>query len=188
MSINEIREDFDIINFKGIDLRVSDADVIRELEKLTNGKYTLVKNITDRTKMGFIVEQFRVIGLGLYDCGISALPKIIGNLTGLKTLNLARNHLVSLPETLGNLSNLQSLDLGFNMLRGLPNSFEKLIRIERLNLENNQGMFNLPEIIGNLPLLKTLILYHTGATLSSPNKEFKRLIKQLRKKKINILF
>src|SRR5688500_13862154 len=50
---------------------------------------------------------------------LTSLPKSLGQLTNLQSLNLSFNDLTSLPDWLGQLTNLQSLDLTRNRLTTL---------------------------------------------------------------------
>ena len=55
----------------------------------------------------------RVIGLDLSRLQLSKIPKILGNLTALTSLDLSENDLGDLPESIENLKNLQNtLTLG----------------------------------------------------------------------------
>ncbi|KAL7250031.1 hypothetical protein ACSBR1_012098 [Camellia fascicularis] len=67
------------------------------------------------------------------------IPEFIGNLKGLKLLNLSKNNLNSgIPSCFGNLTNLESLDLSQNKLSGeIPQQLALLIFLEFLNVSNN---------------------------------------------------
>ena len=92
---------------------------------------------------------------------LTALPKSIGNLTNLETLDLANNKLTALPDSIGNLTNLKILKLDMNDLKSLPESIGNLTNLETLDLYMNK-LTELPDSIGNLTNLKTLNLYGNG--------------------------
>ncbi|MFX1293260.1 MAG: hypothetical protein ACFFD2_00180 [Promethearchaeota archaeon] len=50
--------------------------------------------------VGVQVERDRVIGLGLYQCRITALPESFGQLESLRGLILSGNQLTALPDSL----------------------------------------------------------------------------------------
>ncbi|MED6135870.1 hypothetical protein PIB30_050694 [Stylosanthes scabra] len=72
---------------------------------------------------------------------------IIGELHGLKDLNLSHNRLVGhIPHSLGNLTNLESLDLSSNMLSGkIPSELTNLKFLEALNISQNQLVGSIPK-------------------------------------------
>jgi hypothetical protein len=72
--------------------------------------------------------------LDLRHLGLTSLPRCLGTLTHLETLNLTGNRLSRLPDTISNLSNLKHLYCGLNPISQLPNNFEKLEKLESLSL------------------------------------------------------
>ena len=72
--------------------------------------------------------------LGLSYKRITQLPKQIGQLVNLQTLDLHNNHLSTLPEQIGQLASLQSLYLDGNQLERLPRSIGKLKKLTALDL------------------------------------------------------
>ncbi|MCU0447687.1 MAG: leucine-rich repeat domain-containing protein [Microscillaceae bacterium] len=66
------------------------------------------------------------------------LPTEIGQLTGLKSLNLAYNKLKTLPESLSNLHQLHNLELGTNLLKEIPPVVYELLALKFLDLRSNQ--------------------------------------------------
>jgi Leucine-rich repeat (LRR) protein len=93
--------------------------------------------------------------LDLYGLYLEVLPKSIGNLTGLFSLNLDYNQLKDLPESIGNLTNLTSLTASNNLLTILPESIGNLVNLEYLKLSHNNGLI-FPDSIVNLKNLETL--------------------------------
>ncbi|TYI41983.1 hypothetical protein ES332_A01G065800v1 [Gossypium tomentosum] len=87
------------------------------------------------------------------------LPKEIGNLTMLNTLQLHNNMIEGVPEQIGDLFNLETLGLSSNQLKGyLPPSIGNLTRLRILNLYNN-SQTGVPHQIGNLMDLEKLSIH-----------------------------
>ncbi len=93
-------------------IKPEQAQALEELEKLIDNSIPQVEEIEWNT-FGVKTDGKNVIGLGLYDQGLSTLPESIGNLRSLKELYLHRNQLSTLPESIGNLnsSNFSNLSL-----------------------------------------------------------------------------
>ena len=74
------------------------------------------------------------------------IPPEIGNLTGLKELELGMVNLTGeIPPEIGNLTNLISLRMYGNGLTGsIPESFGNLLNLEHLDLQNNQLSGDIP--------------------------------------------
>ncbi len=111
--------------------------------------------------------------LDLSGLGLTSLPKVIGDLTHLESLNLNKNQLTALPETFGNLTRLKRLNLGYNQLTSLPETFGNLTHLESLNLNKNQ-LTALPETFGNLVSLTHL--YLNDNQLTSLSEKFGNLV------------
>ncbi|MFX1260061.1 MAG: leucine-rich repeat domain-containing protein, partial [Promethearchaeota archaeon] len=137
-------------------LKPEEAKALKDLEGLIGENILLVEKI-EWTTFGVKIEGDKVVGVGLYNQGLSTLPESIGNLSSLKILELWSNKLSTLPESIGNLSSLKDLRLGGNKLSTLPESITKLTSLQKLNLQSNQ-LTTLPESIGNLSSLKDLWL------------------------------
>jgi len=89
--------------------------------------------------------------------GLTELPEALGQLTQLRSLNLAHNLLTTLPEWVGSLTQLQSLNLSYNRLTALPGSLGKLTNLWELDLVGNQ-ITTLPASISRLTNLTVLYL------------------------------
>ena len=91
---------------------------------------------------------------------IGSLPPELGNLTGLRRLDLADNDLFgAIPPELGNLTELRQLDLGDNNLTGtFPPALLNLVSLETLNLGGNGLKGTLPPGLGDLGSLRSLDL------------------------------
>jgi Leucine-rich repeat (LRR) protein len=104
------------------------------------------------------VENGMVVALALRGCGLSSLPDSIGQMTGLRQLDLTGNRLTLLPESLGNLVYLERLYVDDNQLTALPDSIGNLHHLEELFVDRNR-LGALPESIGLLAGLCVLNAY-----------------------------
>ena len=95
------------------------------------------------------VRNMNITELSFFFDNLNSLPKEIGNLQKLKTLNLQGNNLKSLPKEIGNLTNLEGLYLDTNKLTKLPESIGNLTNLEELYVCDNK-LTKLPSSIGNL--------------------------------------
>jgi len=88
------------------------------------------------------------------------LPEQLGDLTGLKELNLQGcQGLTGLPERLGDLTGLKKLYLeSCCRLEGLPEQWGDLTGLKMLNLSRFEGLTGLPEQLGDLTRLTKLNL------------------------------
>jgi Leucine-rich repeat (LRR) protein len=68
------------------------------------------------------------------NCSLEAVPREIGLLTRLATLDLSSNAIATLPEEIGLLTNLTALKMERNPLESLPRSFACLTALESLRL------------------------------------------------------
>ncbi|XP_064410512.1 uncharacterized protein LOC102354453 [Latimeria chalumnae] len=86
---------------------------------------------------------------------IDLLPREVGQLKNLTTLNLDTNDLKEVPAEIGALQNLERLTLSNNLLRFLPPEFGQLKKLQSLHLANNR-LEELPAQVcqlGNLTFL-----------------------------------
>ncbi|MFX1503606.1 MAG: GTP-binding protein, partial [Promethearchaeota archaeon] len=111
----------------------------------------------DNTSFGIKIEESNVVGLGLFNCFLSTLPKSIASLKSLQKLNLCCNQLIQVPEVILKLDSLEWLDLALTDLKLLPESIGNLNSLKFLYLENN-SLAKLPRSISHLGYLKELNL------------------------------
>ncbi|MYC89836.1 MAG: hypothetical protein F4X15_00030 [Gemmatimonadetes bacterium] len=113
-------------------------------------------------------SQGRVVELSLLSNNLSGrIPAELGNLSGLRILNLPGNGLVGpIPAAIGNLSQLEELHLTFNPLNGeIPPEIGKLSNLRRLNLASTEGLGgSIPAELGNLGKLEELSLNNNRLT------------------------
>ena len=127
-----------------------------DLNKIKNVGFPYLFNIDDNS-FGFNVQNGRVVGLGLFNCGLTTLPESFSNLKSLKNLTLKCNPFKKLPESIMKLISLEKLDLSLTNLTTLSDSFGNLKALKELHLENN-WLTQLPESFGNLDSLQILHL------------------------------
>lgn len=89
---------------------------------------------------------------------LTELPKSIGRLKYLQSLDLSGNFMTTLPEKIGNLTHLQVF-VGPSDLKVLPISFGNLKELKELKLDGNK-LRTLPESLRNLTQLQSLNLAH----------------------------
>ncbi|MFX1256961.1 MAG: GTP-binding protein [Promethearchaeota archaeon] len=127
----------------------------------------------DETTLGVKIQKGHIVGLGLFNCGLTTLPESFNSFKFLKKLILRCNPLNKLPESIIKLMILEELDLSLTNLKILPKSIGNLKRLKKLLLENN-WLKTLPESIGNLTSLKILNLENNP--LNALPKSFVNLI------------
>jgi len=142
--------------YEKLGLLTEDIKVLLDLERITNKSCDHVYEIS-MDSCGFEVKDSKIIGIGLFNCGLTNFPEQILKFKSLEKLNLADNKLETLPESISELRNLKKLDLSINKLNSIPESIGKLEFLKSLVLEQNQ-LESLPESIGNLKNLKVLNL------------------------------
>lgn len=109
---------------------------------------------------GISVQDGRVTEVRLANNQLKgAIPGEIGNLAGLKVLNIALNQLTGvIPETFGNLTSLEELTLSKNELNGqVPPELGLLSSLKKLILFDNQLTGPLPDL-SFLQNLKELVM------------------------------
>lgn len=88
---------------------------------------------------------------------LTTLPEDLGTLTEVEHLQLRNNQLTRLPEALGRCHKLETLYLSHNQLSALPQSLGRLERLRALYCDKNQ-LTALPEEMGDLQSLRYLHL------------------------------
>jgi len=95
--------------------------------------------------------------LDLGNIGLTEVPKLLGRLSQIKSLDLSYNHLMELPDFIGSLTQLQSLNLSNNRLATLPEWIGQLTQLQELRLSDNE-LAELPESLCRLTQLQELKL------------------------------
>ncbi|MFX1236745.1 MAG: GTP-binding protein [Promethearchaeota archaeon] len=111
----------------------------------------------DTDSFGMRILNGKVVGLALFNCGLSYLPDSFKKLINLKELILRCNPLIDFPQQILDLFSLTMLDLALTGSMRIPKNIKKLSHLEVLHLENNM-ISTLPETIGDLKELRILHL------------------------------
>ncbi|XP_062162034.1 probable LRR receptor-like serine/threonine-protein kinase At3g47570 [Alnus glutinosa] len=109
--------------------------------------------------------------LYIANCGIKGnIPRHIGNLSNLMTLNLQIIELVGLiPSAVGRLDKLQALFLDYNRLEGpIPSNLCHLESLFELYLDSNELSGSIPVCISNMTSLRVLYLDSNQLTSMIP--------------------
>ncbi len=138
--------------YEKLGLNSEDIKVLLDLERNINKTFDQVYEIS-MDSCGIEVKDCNVIGIGLFNCGLTNFPEQILEFKSLQKLNLADNKLETIPASISELRNLTKLDLSLNKLNSIPESIGKLEFLKNLALEQNQ-LESLPASIGNLKNLK----------------------------------
>jgi len=105
----------------------------------------------DRARLDGVTE------LDLSYMGLTEVPEVLGELTGLQVLNLWENQISSIPEAIGQLTSLQVLFLSGNQISSIPEVLGQLTGLQVLYLDNNL-LSSIPEVLGQLTSLQELSL------------------------------
>ena len=96
--------------------------------------------------------------LRLNENKVKKLPDSIGSLSRLQRLYLEGNRLSALPDSIGKLTLLEDVDLSGNAFSVFPDVLLDLPKLRNLDLRGNAGLQKLPEQIGKMKSLRTLVL------------------------------
>ncbi len=95
---------------------------------------------------------------------IKVLPAALGRLSALRALRLRGHRVAALPDSLCDLAELQVLDLCGCLFDRLPARFAALSNLEHLDLSLCKNLTALPEDIGELARLRSLLAGDTAIT------------------------
>jgi Leucine-rich repeat (LRR) protein len=88
----------------------------------------------------------------------AALPKLIANLSCLRTLKLSRCGIEEVPSNIGKLIHMRHVDLSWNEIRGLPEEMCELYNMLTLDVSFCLKLERLPDNIGRLVKLRHLCI------------------------------
>ena len=126
-------------NLKSISINANSlVFVAKELFSITTLKTLKIKN----TKLQELSDNFEIKCLDLENLHLSnnqltRLPKWLGKLEKLITLDAAKNHLSTLPESILNLKNLKRLNLDSNNFETVPTCLLALNHLHHLSMDQN---------------------------------------------------
>lgn len=84
------------------------------------------------------IFQLPLVSLGLLEVKLVSIPKQIGQMLTLRTLDLTENLLETFDRELCQLTNLTHLYLSNNRLKSLPQEFGNLVALEEIDLDCNR--------------------------------------------------
>lgn len=151
---NPVDETSPIVLFDDIPVLQSDSKVLQYFENELNlplPAISLRNFLTEDEVYGYLIDDNKLIGLGLDGASIESLSAIILNLTNLKYLSLKNNDLQELPAFVNQLSTLEILDITKNNLTSLP-PLQNLTKLNHLNFRDNK-IEELPQLPPNLQSL-----------------------------------
>uniref|UniRef100_A0A7N2LPY1 ADP-ribosyl cyclase/cyclic ADP-ribose hydrolase n=1 Tax=Quercus lobata TaxID=97700 RepID=A0A7N2LPY1_QUELO len=154
------------ISLKSLEIFIlSSCSKLKKFPKIVGDMSCLLKLYLDGTAIEDLpatMEQLTgLIKLDLTNCkNLSSLPRVIYSLTSLNTLTLSGcSKLYKMQENLGNLKGLKELDMSCTGIRDLPLSMKQLTGLIKLDLTNCKNLSSFPGVICSLTSLKTLTLY-----------------------------
>ncbi|MBD3350782.1 MAG: leucine-rich repeat protein [Candidatus Lokiarchaeota archaeon] len=101
---------------------------------------------------------------GVFQQGLKEIPATLGELTGLKKLNLKQNEIRQLHEDVfSKMNKLESLILTNNNLKTLPKSIGELTSLKKIEVYGNH-LETIPSTIGNLHSLEDLDIHFNKIT------------------------
>jgi hypothetical protein len=115
------------------DIVPEDAEILRKLENFM-GREIFPAKVINWNNRGFLIENNRLTGLGLYNCGLKILPEFLGGLNSLKNLYIARNNIADIPDFISELKSITKLYIAFNELSNFPESILDLKNLHYLSL------------------------------------------------------
>lgn len=129
--------------------------------------YSRLKNLENlymRSPAGFNINVEETLydltglkSLTIHTDSLISVSEKIGNLKNLEKLNLSENNLISLPSQIGKLKNLKELNLSYNSLISLPVQIGEIKSLNQLDLSYNK-LVSLPSTFSQLDVLVLLNL------------------------------
>ncbi|XP_076465791.1 uncharacterized protein LOC143297367 [Babylonia areolata] len=137
------------------------------------------KEITEIPQVILTSHPQFIYSLLLADNQLSHLPgSIFIVLSGLKDLDLTKNHLTALPEEVGHCRHLQTLCVVENRLLALPDSLARCTELNRLDISHNH-FTKFPEVITKLTNMRRLYAHNLQLTRLPDNLGDLHLLRKL---------
>lgn len=139
-----------IVNENYVPHQIFCLKFLQELYIRNTSFYEIEPNDNSVYQLPTEIEYFAssLIHLGIYDTTITHLPKQLGELKQLKSLELSNTGLVSLPDTIADLSSLTSLSVPGNNLTSLPTTMINLQSLFQITLKNNIALQSIQPLNG----------------------------------------
>ena len=112
---------------------------------------------------GYVIENHRIVGLGLNDLGLTVIPEPVLKMTALRNFYCCSNAIKTIPEVIKGLINLKNINLFGNFITSLPVEMYKLNGLRVLNVSKN-ALRSIPEGIEELPALNRFYLHENQLT------------------------
>ena len=141
-----------------------------ERDRKVKVDYGSAKNSTQlESKKAFsfktaLKSKAKIEEISIVNEGIKLIPREIGDIQGLRFLDLENNRIIEIPKELTQLSSLRELHLSGNNLRLLPQSFNNLDSLRILGLANNI-FAEFPLQITKMERLEALDLSNNGISV-----------------------
>ncbi|KAJ1273959.1 hypothetical protein BS78_05G026000 [Paspalum vaginatum] len=150
---------------------ISSMDMLISIFQVKNLKYLEMSLLQCEALPEAISDIWSLEAVHLRYSGLIELPKSIGNLQKLRTLNLSSCwKLKCLPDSIGDCNSLSSIDLfSCRELTALPNSIGKLQKLKTLSLSHCAKLKYLPDSFGDSNMLSSIDLFNCGELTTLPN-------------------
>lgn len=139
---------------------MKDPDILRQLEALVGTTFPHTVQDGRCTELSLANDGALYHGLIRHHSAAAQqdILRLICRLTGLRRLNLRRNHVFALPAEFAQLVELEHLILGSNYLGVVPESIRGFRQLRSLHLGNND-LTEIPAWLGELNQLEYLALH-----------------------------
>ena len=157
--VRNMSEDNNLVKFKSELIPEEEANVLKEIEDILEGSLRISKErLGYFDKFTVYIQNNTTTELNIVECRLQTLPPSIGDLKGLKQLDLSFDSLMYLPDSIGELKKLEWLMLTDNKLKKLPDSIGNLTKLKKLELGSN-NLMKLPSSIIQLKSLQSLDIH-----------------------------
>ena len=154
-----MKNNSDVIDFRGFKLVKSDAEVIEDIEKTLN--VMLKKGV----QLGeYLIEGNRITRLNISSLVMKKIPESLKNLTALEELTLDIDEIENFGEIVPYLPSLELLNLCFKDSGSIPPSIGNLTSLRMLYLAGKK-LEKLPLSLADMKSLETLGLVIDSPTL-----------------------
>lgn len=124
-------------------------------DKHQKGLTYLLEYLPHQQKMDWLKKRIQNDELNLSKSSVYKLPKEIGQLKSVKSVNVSNCSFSSVPQVLGKLPKLEKIDLSHNRIYNLPIHFSKMRSLKYLNVSNN-GFRDVPPVLLKMTQLEEL--------------------------------